>query len=125
MKKDVVNHPPHYKSKPVECIEISEQMDFCLGNAFKYLYRYNEKGKPIEDLQKAVWYIERKLNNEKFQSYVNWDIDIIKLSNILNSEENKSIRLAMDFITLAIDRENLKLAVKNIKKVIKKLEKER
>lgn len=62
-RKDVVNHPEHYISHPsgVECIEITEHMDFLKGNAIKYLWRSAEKGKEIEDLKKAIWYIERKI----------------------------------------------------------------
>lgn len=56
-------NPSHYKSHPsgVECIVITEHMNFCLGNAFKYLFRRNYKGRLIEDMQKAIWYIEREL----------------------------------------------------------------
>jgi len=60
---DAVNHPPHYTSHPsgIECIQITEHMSFCLGNAIKYIWRADEKGKAIEDLEKARWYIEREI----------------------------------------------------------------
>jgi hypothetical protein len=60
---DVVNHPPHYKQHPsgVECIDITEHMGFCLGNAIKYIWRADEKGKDIEDLKKARWYVDREI----------------------------------------------------------------
>ncbi len=60
---DMVNHPPHYTTHPsgVECIQITEHMGFCLGNAVKYIWRADEKGKSIEDLKKAKWYIEREI----------------------------------------------------------------
>ena len=59
---DMVNHPPHYTSHPsgVECIQITEHMGFCVGNAIKYLWRADLKG-GVEDLQKARWYIDREL----------------------------------------------------------------
>ena len=59
---DPVNHPTHYTSHPsgVECIQIVEWMSFCLGNAVKYIWRADIKG-GIEDLQKAVWYLEREI----------------------------------------------------------------
>ena len=62
-KKDMVNHPPHYCSHPseVECITITEHMGFCLGNAVKYIWRADEKGKSIEDLEKAEFYIKREI----------------------------------------------------------------
>lgn len=63
-KVDLVNKPPHYTAHPsdIECIEITEHMGFCLGNAMKYIWRADEKWDAIEDLKKAKWYIERELN---------------------------------------------------------------
>lgn len=60
---DMVEHPQHYNDHPsgVECIEITEHMNFCLGNAMKYIWRADEKNDPIEDLKKAIWYIEREI----------------------------------------------------------------
>lgn len=62
---DAIN-PDHYQSDPsgVQCIEISENWSFCLGNALKYMWRSGKKdsSKNIEDLQKAVWYIEREIS---------------------------------------------------------------
>lgn len=60
---DPVNHPSHYTTHPsgVECIQITEHMNFCLGNAIKYIWRADEKHDAIEDLQKAAWYIEREI----------------------------------------------------------------
>jgi len=57
-----VSHPRHYTSHPsgVECIQITEHMGFCLGNAMKYLWRADLKG-GTEDLQKARWYIDREI----------------------------------------------------------------
>lgn len=63
-KVDAVNHPKHYTSHPsgVECIDITEHMTFCLGNAIKYIWRADEKENAIEDLQKAVFYLNREIN---------------------------------------------------------------
>ena len=60
---DNVNKPPHYTAHPsgVECIEITEHMNFCLGNAIKYLWRAGLKQNEVEDLKKAVWYINREI----------------------------------------------------------------
>lgn len=62
---DPVNHPSHYTSHPsgVECIQITEHMNFNLGNALKYLWRAGLKdGTETElDLKKAKWYIQREL----------------------------------------------------------------
>lgn len=58
-----VNHPPHYNSHPsgVECIQVTEHMNFCIGNAVKYLWRAGLKGDALEDLKKAKFYIEREI----------------------------------------------------------------
>jgi hypothetical protein len=60
---DVVNHPKHYTSHPsgVECIQITEHMGFNLGNALKYIWRSDLKNDAIEDMQKAIWYINREI----------------------------------------------------------------
>jgi hypothetical protein len=61
---DPVNHPEHYMNHPsgVECIQVTEHMNFCIGNAVKYLWRAGFKGDAVEDLKKARWYIEREIN---------------------------------------------------------------
>ena len=61
---DKVNHPSHYINHPsgVECITITEHFNFCIGNAIKYLWRSGLKQSEIEDLKKAIWYIEREIN---------------------------------------------------------------
>lgn len=63
---DPVNSPQHYTSHPsgVECIQITEHMNFCLGNAVKYIWRADLKG-GTEDLEKARWYIEREIARRK------------------------------------------------------------
>jgi hypothetical protein len=64
VKADMVNNPPHYTSHPsgVECIQITEHMSFNLGNALKYIWRADLKGSAVEDLEKAVFYINRELD---------------------------------------------------------------
>ena len=62
--EDWVEHPPHYCKHPsgIECIEITEHMSFCLGNAVKYIWRADLKEDAVEDLRKAIWYLERELS---------------------------------------------------------------
>lgn len=59
---DTVNHPKHYNNHPsgIECIEIVRHLPFNLGNAIKYLWR-NEDKNGIEDLKKAIWYIQDEI----------------------------------------------------------------
>ena len=61
---DVVNHPVHYCAHPsgVECIQVTEHMGFCLGNAVKYIWRAGLKGGTVEDLRKAEFYIRREID---------------------------------------------------------------
>ena len=61
---DPINSPNHYTAHPsgVECVEVAEHMNFCLGNAVKYIWRADLKHSDgIEDLRKARWYIEREI----------------------------------------------------------------
>ena len=60
---DTINHPVHYTAHPsgVECIEIAEHMNFCLGNALKYIWRAGLKGDAVENLKKARWYVDREI----------------------------------------------------------------
>lgn len=65
-KQDTVNHPPHYNTGKLECIDaieasmsVEEFKGYLKGNALKYLWRYNYKGKPLEDLKKAQWYLNK------------------------------------------------------------------
>ena len=63
MENDSVNHPAHYTQHPsgVECIQVTEWMGFNLGNAMKYIWRADLKFNAVEDLRKAVWYINREI----------------------------------------------------------------
>lgn len=62
LKADAID-PPHYRSHPsgVECIAITEHMNFTLGNAVKYIWRASLKGRQVEDLKKARWYLDREI----------------------------------------------------------------
>ena len=64
--EDVVNKPHHYNTGNIECIEaIEESMTsvafkgYLKGNCMKYLWRYDYKGKQVEDLNKAGWYLRK------------------------------------------------------------------
>lgn len=66
---DNINHPKHYEGN-IECIDAMQEVigkvgviDFCIGNAFKYIWRCMKKHKmPIEDLKKCRWYINKALD---------------------------------------------------------------
>ncbi len=68
---DPVNHPPHYKAGGIECIDAieaaltpEEYAGFIKGNVIKYSWRSKHKN-GLEDLKKAVWYLNRFLSKEK------------------------------------------------------------
>lgn len=79
-KIETVNHPKHYNNHPsgIECIEIAKHHDFCIGNAIKYIWRAGLKkdhvsdnsdiNKEINDLKKAVWYLNYKINSLKYEN---------------------------------------------------------
>ena len=68
-KYDLVNHPKHYNDGPIECIDlislfISDRgLDpfeaYLISNILKYTFRYNTKGTPVQDLEKARWYLDK------------------------------------------------------------------
>ncbi len=62
---DMINNPPHYAGGDIECIDamiasqgITSVKDFCLCNAFKYIWRTKHKN-GIEDINKAIWYLNK------------------------------------------------------------------
>lgn len=63
---DMVNHPQHYQGAGIEAIDVIEafNLGFSLGNAVKYILRAGRKLNRIEDLKKAVWYINREIQRE-------------------------------------------------------------
>ena len=60
---DPVNHPTHYTRGRVECITVTSQLDFCIGNTVKYVWRFRDKDNPVQDLRKAMWYLDYALGH--------------------------------------------------------------
>lgn len=62
---ETINHPLHYggEDNPYEAIRVIENwnLDFCLGNTVKYISRAGKKGDELEDLLKAQWYLNRRI----------------------------------------------------------------
>ena len=63
-EREMVNHPDHYQGNKMEVIDIIEDynLGFSLGNAVKYILRADKKGNKKQDLEKAIWYINRELS---------------------------------------------------------------
>ena len=64
---EAVNHPKHYNQGKIEAIDFIEdqEFNFSVGNAVKYICRYRWKGTPVQDMEKAIWYLQRELNRMK------------------------------------------------------------
>ena len=95
MVSDNVNHPAHYTSGGIECIDgmvaafgREYVMHYCLCNAFKYIWRCEHKGKRVEDIQKAVWYLN------KWQSLAEEEV-------VANDEYQKAVRYLSEWQELA------------------------
>lgn len=68
---DNVNHPSHYETGKFECIDVMLEtqgkeavQSFCVCNAFKYIYRHNNKN-GLEDIKKAIWYLNKFVELEE------------------------------------------------------------
>lgn len=61
---DPVNNPSHYQAGGLESIDVIEafELNFRLGNVIKYVLRADRKGKALEDLKKARWYLDREIS---------------------------------------------------------------
>ena len=69
---DQVNHPEHYTNGSIECIEAIEASmphdgfcEYLKGNVIKYLWRYRHKDNPVQDLEKAQWYLNKLIESVK------------------------------------------------------------
>ena len=62
-KKEMINHPSHYNQGKFEAIDVIEdwQLNFNLGNTVKYISRAGHKDDIIQDLKKALWYLDREI----------------------------------------------------------------
>lgn len=65
-KKETVDHPAHYRKGGIEAIDVIEAFDlnFRLGNTVKYILRAGHKDDRLEDLKKAMWYLQREIDKE-------------------------------------------------------------
>lgn len=106
MKNDPIN-PNHYKGDmPVQCIDISEKFNFCLGNVIKYVWRAGKKeGSDIlEDLQKADWYLNREI------SHLEQARGIARTSQ---DKEPSKLQVCMEMISKVLDRSGIPVGAKS------------
>jgi hypothetical protein len=65
IKQEMVDHPAHYNKHKVEVITVLQEFfsdDPLIWQVAKYIFRYKHKNKPVEDLKKALWYLQYKIN---------------------------------------------------------------
>ena len=80
MPNDEVNHPAHYTAyEGLEVIQLTEQMNFNRGNAVKYIARAGLKSysTEIQDLKKALWYIQREINRMEAKLCAEWENEVL------------------------------------------------
>lgn len=101
MSNDEVNHPKHYTSHPsgIETISLTANQSFFVGNAIKYLTRYNLKGTPEQDLRKTIFYIERAIEqhidrNEAGQKNLSWQYEDVVIK-WMKAEKNPFVASAV------------------------------
>jgi hypothetical protein len=83
--REETQSPEYYLNQSgVECIEVAERMDFCLGNVWKYLYRSGRKHVGWEDLEKALQYITRAQKNG-YRVNAEAPFGLAKLGSIIES----------------------------------------
>ncbi len=112
---DPIN-PRHYKShaSKVEAIEICGACSFCLGNAIKYLFRADHKGKPLEDLQKTLWYLRRA--TEYGNQYWLPESTYAPVNKVISHEPPGSV--LRDVLQLLLITDNLSMVITRVEQEI-------
>lgn len=102
MAKETVNHPGHYNTGSIECIDIIRNMGFNLGSVVKYLWRFEHKNK-AEDLQKALWYLEDIKSHTYLVAMFHYvPLDTAIVSEIVKDIDNIHIKSALSAILYSL-----------------------
>lgn len=88
-----IDHPAHYTGRDIgyECIDITQHQTFLVGNVIKYLWRYEAKGHPAEDLRKARWYATRASQSQEKVNLASGQCNDILLSLITITRGYESV----------------------------------
>lgn len=122
---DMVNHPPHYTDHPVftgECHDLCTMLSFDAGNAVKYLWRWNRKGEPAENIRKALWYIDH--TEQPFRLMGRWDNQVEQRIYDETSEYvgahvgHRSVEVAAALAILSIVKGDLRNAEREAQKAL-------
>ena len=87
-----IDHPAHYTGRNIgyECIDLAQHQTFLVGNVIKYLWRYEAKGHPNEDLEKARWYATRASQRQEEVNLASSQCNDILLSLITVTRGHES-----------------------------------
>ena len=107
MSKEQVNHPDHYNTQPIECIEIVKLYYFNVGNAIKYIWRCEHKGNKLQDLEKAKFYIKEELKLEREFSFNPLDYGLPQYFDDLDLTFSKNIYDAIYYVYGFYDKKRL------------------
>jgi len=139
MNEDAIN-PSHYKAPgtpdvtvdyPVECIDVVEQLPFCLGNAIKYVWRCGRKpgADPVEDLRKAIWYLERQLKvgliGDCWLSVEDMPCEAFEIAEAMNPRLGQAMLYLWPYGRMTDPRKDIGYAIREIRIEIARLEAER
>jgi hypothetical protein len=97
---DIINKAKHYNLHPsgIECIELAERLSFCAGNAFKYVFRRGDKGNTLQDLEKAVYYLDRE--RKQMEHLIRWrthhEVDTMLVNDHFTPTDLANIRKLLD-----------------------------
>jgi hypothetical protein len=99
---DLINSPGHYTSHPsgVECLDITKHMNFCLGNAIKYIWRSDLKGSSVADLYKAMFYIQQEIylrEGSKRTPVIN-EGEFVYLGGPYSSDHDTTVKLRVEIL---------------------------
>ncbi len=123
-KYDAVEKPFHYNQYEHEVIELTECLGFCLGNAVKYILRAPFKGREVEDLKKAKWYLERLVDQQVNlrDEILLADKHIDRLKALAETYDNETVSILID---AAFDRdlEELTSVIDDLEMQVEALEK--
>jgi hypothetical protein len=120
---DPVNHPAHYTNPkwPYEVIDLTEQLDFVLGNAVKYVLRAPYKGNEVEDLEKAKWYLDRYISNGTDDNYVS-DDDVMEIARSFGDDLVLYLLIDREQARVHLDNRILAARVKQLEAKVRSLE---
>lgn len=108
--KDMVNHPPHYNtnSSGLQVWDVTRYLPFGLGNAFKYISRANHKQRFVEDLKKAIWYLESSVQDAYLWDYPIYPEYKENIRIFIQHEPDAKLKTTMGYFKILVEsRETL------------------